>query len=300
MTHPTPTRRGFTLVELLVVIGIIALLISILLPSLNKARAAAQNVQCTSNLRQIAVAAIMHANEWKGRIPTCTENAIVFNDQDKSRTKWQYRADGNLKDWASALLPYVGKKFDNDFQTAPTDVAKIFWCPSDDQIEQGGYLMNNVSVPNNQIKVSYGINADIAAVSNSAGQGKVGFSNTLGTYKGTPTYDGTWGQPLQAKVFKTKRSTETMLFADRGVWPKAYAAGADFDIEDTRMLVYSSHYAGSGKIGTMEAINSAPWLLSGIPLKRHKDRINFAFVDGHAETVHKSDFGKVRVSPYDY
>jgi len=67
--RPHHRRRAFTLVELLVVIGIITLQISILLPVLARARSHAQLVRCANNLRSMAQASIMYANDNRGIVP---------------------------------------------------------------------------------------------------------------------------------------------------------------------------------------------------------------------------------------
>src|SRR2546430_15693982 len=95
------SEHAFTLVELLVVIGIIALLISVLLPALNKARAAAQTAACLSNVRQMVIASMLQAQDHKGFIQTCTSDSsnpgwLVIKYQDPEKQKFTYRSDNLL------------------------------------------------------------------------------------------------------------------------------------------------------------------------------------------------------------
>jgi prepilin-type N-terminal cleavage/methylation domain-containing protein/prepilin-type processing-associated H-X9-DG protein len=82
-------KRAFTLVELLVVIGIIAVLVGILLPALTKARETSNRLSCLSNLRQIGTALVMYVNDNKGLLPVTPKKASTDFDafwyQDTTR-----------------------------------------------------------------------------------------------------------------------------------------------------------------------------------------------------------------------
>ena len=64
-----PRRSAFTLTELLVVIGLIAMLLSLLMPVVSKVRQSAQSTACTCNLRQLGTAWVMYSSENRGRLP---------------------------------------------------------------------------------------------------------------------------------------------------------------------------------------------------------------------------------------
>ena len=95
--HARPHRRcgAFTLVELLVVIGIIAVLIALLMPGLASAKRQAQTVRCAANLSDIGRAMQMYATDYKGRIPRGYHYGAVYQQ-------------GHIL-WAEALSRYLGR-----------------------------------------------------------------------------------------------------------------------------------------------------------------------------------------------
>jgi prepilin-type N-terminal cleavage/methylation domain-containing protein len=119
------TRCGFTLVELLVVIGIIAVLIAILLPALNKARESARVVSCSSNLRNIGLAFLMYGNDNKQWLPAKI-NDIAYSGNPVGKSVAMH-AGYQLE---IMLSKYLGRARDFSSSYDVTWATPIWVCPS--------------------------------------------------------------------------------------------------------------------------------------------------------------------------
>ena len=116
-------RKGFTLVELLVVIGIIALLIAILMPALQRARDQANRTQCMSNVKQLTTAWLQYATEHKFKIVSSNTGSPNLGD-------WIGAGNNKAAIEAGLLWPYL-------------KAYNVYHCPSDSGFHLWTYSMSN-------------------------------------------------------------------------------------------------------------------------------------------------------------
>ena len=195
-------KAAFTLVELLVVIGIIAVLIGILLPSLNAARRAAYAVTCSSNLRQMGIANIMYINEWKYYPGHAGQNA-----------------SGVFAAWPARLRKYM--KGNQGVFRCPTQNVDFEWLPNQTTppvagvLDTGyGYNLGESLLMRDWGKFSYGYN--------DWGAGQDPVSGTI-MMDGAPTVSsrqlglgGDLWNPAgrELKASRVRKSADMILIAD--------------------------------------------------------------------------------------
>jgi prepilin-type N-terminal cleavage/methylation domain-containing protein len=120
---------GFTLVELLVAIAIIAILASLLLPAMARAKSAGKRAVCTSNVRQLAIAIQMYLHDYDDYFPAAN---IVGDFQDEEWLRWNplrtgisFKPEDRLKLLTTGIVPYLTR-----FST------NLFDCPADTKLSR--------------------------------------------------------------------------------------------------------------------------------------------------------------------
>ena len=283
--HPPGAKVGFSLVELLVVIGIIALLIAILMPTLGRARESANSLKCQAQQRQILQAMMLHAHEHKGYMPLTGRPSPGLNPislEDPRAEKYDYYgtspANYHLMSLQGALAPQLGQKVNTESKSAlEADIQQgivrnLFVCPSD----RDGGRMGALAWDGGDAYNSYAFNDAAFGWATSVGHDGSGMLSRPYPHS-----------RLRGKTTKFVHPAELFLFTDGaprsdGGWHLYCDGDADLTLRDFYVTT-------NGPPNNPHASNSPPpgnccnWDV--IDATRHRGRMNVAFADGHVENV---------------
>ena len=264
--------RGFTLVELLVVIGIIALLIAILLPVLSSARRSANTVKCLSNLRQIGTAMQMYAGDFKGAIPVVRQDYPDPDITTMAITRYY---------WWDQITPYLARLNKNTVDQTNQEMAEarqsVIWGCTE------WVARMDVSFATEAFYPGYAMNLNPYYTPQSST-----FDKTLAASRWYPYYVGRY-----YKLGAVTSASDRMMVADAFLWilDARPSSGTGVASLPGQPVDWKNNYAGmTGQAGQMDYdlyrhVGKLPPAPGGFYDKSGKVACNAVFFDGHAATI---------------